>query len=78
MDNYTIPNDKTFNNSIGAIKSCGYKPEPTKLLIFKSTLLHMVEKNLSNENRIRFVFKQERNNYIKNDYLNHLFILSDL
>jgi len=52
MDNYTIPNEKTFNSAIGAIKSCGYKPEPTKLLIFKSTLLHMVEKNLSNKNRI--------------------------
>ena len=45
--------------NIGANKSCSYTPEPTKILIFKSNLLHMVEMNLSNSDRISIAMNFE-------------------
>jgi len=39
-------------DSIGSFKSCYYIPEPGKLLIFRSNLLHMVEQNASDKDRI--------------------------
>jgi uncharacterized protein (TIGR02466 family) len=43
-------------------KNCFYTPKDSLMLIFRSNLLHMVEKNLSNENRIsiamNFTFKE--------------------
>jgi hypothetical protein len=46
-------------SSIGANKSCNYEPAPTKLLVFKSNLQHMVEKNLSNKDRISIAMNFE-------------------
>jgi uncharacterized protein (TIGR02466 family) len=44
-------------------KNCFYTPKDSLLLIFKSTLLHMVEKNLSDKDRIsvamNFKFKEK-------------------
>jgi uncharacterized protein (TIGR02466 family) len=38
--------------SYASYKTCFYTPVDSMLLIFRSNLLHMVEKNLSNEDRI--------------------------
>lgn len=51
VDSYTIP-AKAVLTSNAAFKACSYQPEPTLLLVFKSNLQHMVEKNLSNKDRI--------------------------
>ena len=49
FDMCPIPgNLKTF----AAFKTCFYTPSNSKLIIFRSNLLHMVEKNLSKEDRI--------------------------
>ena len=49
----TIPElgrtDNVFN---GSINKCSYEPQPGLILIFKSNLLHMVERNYSNKDRI--------------------------
>ena len=58
VESHTIPTIKSVN-SIGAHKTCYYTPEPTKLLIFKSNLLHMVEKNLSEKDRISIAMNFE-------------------
>ena len=46
-------------------KNCFYTPTNAMLLIFRSTLLHMVEKNLSGEDRVsiamNFKFKENQN-----------------
>ena len=48
-DMFQIPNDVTTRLSH---KSARYKPNESRLLIFKSNLLHMVEKNKSDKDRI--------------------------
>ena len=56
MDSVTssisIPKSSSSEISLLEIDSCSYKPQSSKLLIFKSNLLHMVKKNLSNSDRI--------------------------
>jgi uncharacterized protein (TIGR02466 family) len=58
VDSYAIPATLPVS-SIGANKSCNYIPEPTKLLVFRSNLQHMVEKNLSNKDRISIAMNFE-------------------
>ena len=48
-DMFQIPNDIDTRLSY---KSARYEPNESRLLIFKSNLLHMVEKNKSNRDRI--------------------------
>jgi uncharacterized protein (TIGR02466 family) len=50
-DTCTIPTKQPVSSQ-GALKTTNYIPEPGKILIFRSNLLHMVEKNLSGEDRI--------------------------
>jgi uncharacterized protein (TIGR02466 family) len=50
-DMYTLPIVKDEYNHAN-YKTCYYKPSNNKLLIFRSNLLHMVEKNLSGFDRI--------------------------
>ena len=51
VDSYTIPTVPVLTKP-AAFKSCSYQPEPMLLLVFKSNLQHMVEKNFSNKDRI--------------------------
>jgi len=48
-DMYSLPIEEYNNNSY---KTCFYRPYESMLLIFKSNLLHMVEKNKSDSDRI--------------------------
>lgn len=48
----TIPTKVPLERISGSTETCFYEPQPSKLLIFKSNLLHMVEKNLSDSDRI--------------------------
>jgi len=48
----TIPTKIPTEKISGSTETCFYEPQPSKLLLFKSNLLHMVEKNLSTEDRI--------------------------
>jgi uncharacterized protein (TIGR02466 family) len=51
------------NSTYASYKNCFYTPKDSLMLIFKSTLLHMVEKNLSGQDRIsvamNFKFKEK-------------------
>ena len=49
----TIPTVKRSQSIVsGSTHTCIYEPKPSLILIFKSNLLHMVEKNHSNDSRI--------------------------
>jgi len=48
-DMYNLPIEK-FN--VNSFRSCNYTPEQGSILLFRSNLAHMVEKNLSGEDRI--------------------------
>ena len=48
----TIPTKIPTEKISGSTETCFYEPQPSKLLLFKSNLLHMVEKNLSTKDRI--------------------------
>jgi len=48
-DMFTLPNNSTTDASC---KTCVYEPAESALVIFRSNLIHMVKKNLSNSNRI--------------------------
>ena len=50
-DMYPLP-FKQDEQTVSNYKTCFYKPANGKLLIFRSNLLHMVEKNLSQTDRI--------------------------
>ena len=58
----TIPIKTPSQRISGSTETCFYEPQPSKLLLFKSNLLHMVEKNLSTEDRISVAmnFKMEK------------------
>lgn len=58
----TIPKKIPLERVSGPTETCFYEPQPSKLLLFKSNLLHMVEKNLSTEDRISIAmnFRMER------------------
>ena len=49
---FTIPTHSQLSKESGSTECCFYEPEPNKLLLFKSNLLHMVERNLSSNDRI--------------------------
>lgn len=55
MESYTdmfpLPIENN-NYNMNSFKTYGYEPKESKFLIFRSNLPHMVEKNMSNENRI--------------------------
>lgn len=48
-DMFTLPNTNVTDASC---KTCVYEPAESALVIFRSNLIHMVKKNLSNSNRI--------------------------
>lgn len=48
-DMFTLPIETVTDASC---KTCFYEPKESALLIFRSNLVHMVQKNLSNNNRI--------------------------
>lgn len=50
-DMYELPIERNCLTD-ASYKSCFYEPEESMILIFRSNLLHMVDKNFSNENRI--------------------------
>jgi uncharacterized protein (TIGR02466 family) len=50
-DMFPLPIDEKNLNEF-SYKTCSYRPSKGMLLIFRSNLLHMVEQNLSKENRI--------------------------
>jgi len=50
--NYAEVNSEHLISDSLISESCSYTPENGKILIFKSNLLHMVKKNLSNSDRI--------------------------
>jgi uncharacterized protein (TIGR02466 family) len=60
----------TEESTYASFKNCYYTPKESLMLIFRSNLLHMVEKNLSGEDRIsiamNFTFK-EGYDYGRND-----------
>jgi uncharacterized protein (TIGR02466 family) len=45
------PLEVDVNNGFN-YKTCSYRPENNRMIIFRSNLLHMVEKNMSNADRI--------------------------
>lgn len=50
-DMFPLPiEEKDYN--LNSFKTYSYEPQESKLLIFRSNLSHMVEKNMSNDNRI--------------------------
>lgn len=51
-DTFTIPAKDAKYTKPASKKTCSYQPIPGRLLIFRSNLLHMVAKNMSNEDRI--------------------------
>lgn len=59
-DMYPLPVDKDYMTDF-SYKTCSYEPQNSMMLIFKSNILHMVEKNKSDENRfsiaMNFKFK---------------------
>jgi uncharacterized protein (TIGR02466 family) len=59
-DMFTLPIEKNSSTEL-SYKSCAYEPLESMMLIFRSNLMHMVEKNLSGEDRIsiamNFTFK---------------------
>jgi uncharacterized protein (TIGR02466 family) len=48
-DMFSLP---IYENQLKAHKTCYYVPQDSLLLIFRSNLIHMVEKNLSSSDRI--------------------------
>jgi uncharacterized protein (TIGR02466 family) len=50
-DMFVLPIE-THNLNNASYKSCVYKPAESTILIFRSNLLHMVSKNMSNSDRI--------------------------
>ncbi len=50
-DMYTLPIE-SHNENLTSWKTCAYEPVENLLLIFRSNLPHMVEKNLSDKRRI--------------------------
>ena len=50
-DMFTLPIENNKFTEL-SFKTCSYEPLESMMLIFKSNLIHMVEKNLSNEDRI--------------------------
>ena len=59
IDMFPLP---VSNYNLASYKTCFYKPKKSTILIFRSNLLHMVEKNHSGKDRIsiamNFRFKQ--------------------
>jgi uncharacterized protein (TIGR02466 family) len=51
FDMYSLPIEEG-NLQEASFKTCSYTPKESMLLIFRSNLLHMVEKNTSTESRI--------------------------
>jgi len=58
-DTHTIPSKNDKFDAPGSRKTCFYKPIPGRLLIFRSNLLHMVEKNMSGKDRISIAANYE-------------------
>jgi len=50
-DMFALPLSKE-KISFASLKSCSYEPKESNLIIFRSNLLHMVHKNLNQEDRI--------------------------